>query len=31
MLELSRTLGVARGTMSGRLDRMERDGVVTEP
>lgn len=29
VLELSRTLGVARGTVAARLDRMERDGVVT--
>lgn len=29
VLELSRTLGVARGTVQSRLDRMERDGVVT--
>jgi DNA-binding Lrp family transcriptional regulator len=29
VLELSRTLGVARGTVQARLDRMERIGVVT--
>jgi len=29
VLELARTLGVARGTVTARLDRMERDGVVT--
>jgi DNA-binding Lrp family transcriptional regulator len=29
MLELSRTLGVARGTVQARLDRMERGGVIT--
>lgn len=29
VLELSRTLGVARGTVQSRLDRLERDGVVT--
>jgi DNA-binding Lrp family transcriptional regulator len=29
VLELSRTLGVARGTVAARLDRLERDGVVT--
>ena len=29
VLELSRTLGVARGTVQARLDRLERDGVVT--
>jgi DNA-binding Lrp family transcriptional regulator len=29
VLELSRTLGVARGTVQARLDRLERTGVVT--
>ncbi len=29
VLELSRTLGVARGTVAARLDRMERAGVIT--
>ncbi|MEO3755927.1 Lrp/AsnC family transcriptional regulator [Streptomyces sp. B6B3] len=29
MLELSRTLGVARGTVQARLERLERAGVVT--
>jgi DNA-binding Lrp family transcriptional regulator len=29
VLELSRQLGVARGTVQARLDRMERTGVVT--
>jgi DNA-binding Lrp family transcriptional regulator len=29
VLELSRTLGVARGTVQARLDRMERGGVIT--
>jgi DNA-binding Lrp family transcriptional regulator len=29
VLELSRTLGVARGTVQARLDRLERAGVVT--
>ena len=29
VLELSRSLGVARGTVSARLDRLERDGVIT--
>lgn len=29
VLELSRTLGVARGTVQARLDRLERDGVIT--
>lgn len=29
VLELSRTLGVARGTVQARLDRMERSGVIT--
>lgn len=29
VLELSRTLGVARGTVAARLDRMEAAGVVT--
>jgi DNA-binding Lrp family transcriptional regulator len=29
VLELSRTLGVARGTVQARLDRMERAGVIT--
>lgn len=29
VLELSRTLGVARGTVQSRLDRLERSGVVT--
>lgn len=29
VLELSRQLGVARGTAAARLDRMERTGVVT--
>jgi DNA-binding Lrp family transcriptional regulator len=29
VLELSRTLGVARGTVQARLDRMERLGVIT--
>ncbi|MFB9382344.1 Lrp/AsnC family transcriptional regulator [Pseudonocardia petroleophila] len=29
VLELSRTLGVARGTVQSRIDRLERDGVVT--
>jgi DNA-binding Lrp family transcriptional regulator len=29
VLELSRTLAVARGTVQARLDRMERSGVVT--
>jgi DNA-binding Lrp family transcriptional regulator len=29
VLELSRTLGVARGTAAARLDRMERAGVIT--
>ena len=28
-LELSRSLGVARGTVSARIDRLERDGVIT--
>jgi DNA-binding Lrp family transcriptional regulator len=28
-LEASRRLGVARGTVTARLDRLERDGVVT--
>ncbi|MEV0281957.1 Lrp/AsnC family transcriptional regulator [Streptomyces sp. NPDC050610] len=27
--EYARTLGVARGTLQARLDRMERDGVIT--
>jgi DNA-binding Lrp family transcriptional regulator len=29
VLELSRTLGVARGTVQARLDRMERAGIIT--
>lgn len=29
VLELSRVLGVARGTVASRLDRMTRDGVLT--
>ncbi|GAA1264441.1 Lrp/AsnC ligand binding domain-containing protein [Pseudonocardia aurantiaca] len=29
VLELARTLGVARGTVQARLDRMERAGIVT--
>ena len=29
MLEASRRLGVARGTVQARVDRLERDGVVT--
>src|SRR5690606_41859203 len=29
VLELSRTLGVARGTVQARLDRLEREGVIT--
>lgn len=29
VLELSRALGVARGTVQSRIDRLERDGVVT--
>ncbi|MDN5914871.1 MAG: Lrp/AsnC family transcriptional regulator [Pseudonocardia sp.] len=29
VLELSRTLGVARGTIQARLDRLERIGVIT--
>jgi DNA-binding Lrp family transcriptional regulator len=29
VLELSRTLGVARGTVQARLDRLERTGIVT--
>lgn len=29
VLEASRRLGVARGTVQSRLDRLERDGVVT--
>ena len=29
VLEASRRLGVARGTVQARLDRLERDGVVT--
>ncbi|GAA1864981.1 Lrp/AsnC ligand binding domain-containing protein [Pseudonocardia ailaonensis] len=29
VLELSRLLGVARGTVQARLDRLERDGVLT--
>jgi len=29
VLELSRTLGVARGTVQARLDRLERTGVIT--
>jgi DNA-binding Lrp family transcriptional regulator len=29
VLELSRTLRVARGTVQARLDRLERDGVIT--
>lgn len=29
MLELSRTVGVARGTVQARLDRLERAGIVT--
>jgi DNA-binding Lrp family transcriptional regulator len=29
VLELSRTLGVARGTVQARLDRLERSGVIT--
>jgi DNA-binding Lrp family transcriptional regulator len=29
VLELARTLGVARGTVQARLDRLERSGVVT--
>jgi DNA-binding Lrp family transcriptional regulator len=29
VLELSRTLGVARGTIQARLDRLERAGVIT--
>jgi DNA-binding Lrp family transcriptional regulator len=29
VLELSRTLGVARGTVQARLERMEREGIVT--
>ncbi len=29
VLELSRALAVARGTVQARLDRLERDGVVT--
>ena len=29
VLELSRTLGVARGTVQARLDRLERAGIVT--
>lgn len=29
VLELSRTLGVARGTVAARLDRMEQSGVIT--
>jgi DNA-binding Lrp family transcriptional regulator len=29
MLEASRRLGVARGTVQARIDRLERDGVVT--
>ncbi|MEV0261928.1 Lrp/AsnC family transcriptional regulator [Streptomyces sp. NPDC050617] len=27
--EYARTLGIARGTLQARLDRMERDGVIT--
>ena len=29
MLEASRRLGVARGTVQARLDRLQRDGIVT--
>src|SRR3954454_4835516 len=29
VLEASRRLGVARGTVQARLDRLERDGVIT--
>jgi DNA-binding Lrp family transcriptional regulator len=29
VLELSRTLGVARGTVQARLDRLERNGIIT--
>ncbi|NMH93846.1 AsnC family transcriptional regulator [Pseudonocardia bannensis] len=29
VLELARTVGVARGTVQARLDRMERSGVIT--
>jgi DNA-binding Lrp family transcriptional regulator len=29
VLELSRALGVARGTVQARLDRMERSGIIT--
>jgi DNA-binding Lrp family transcriptional regulator len=29
VLELARTLGVARGTVQARLDRLERSGIIT--
>ncbi len=29
VLEASRRLGVARGTVQARLDRLQRDGIVT--